>query len=115
MTAVDTPTIGVVARWAERRPTQTKVCDECSELVTSQSGRCANCGQLITVLTGLLAVVIETHTGDRRLVICERTERGGSWTPIRVVRANDEGIRMLRRSVRDRTSSDAELLEAVAR
>jgi hypothetical protein len=55
----------------------------------------------------MLATVIETTAGRRRLVVSRRAP-SGAWTPCRVFAATDEAVRVLRRAATDRANHLAE-------
>jgi hypothetical protein len=88
----------VVARWAARPATTgPAVCGECGEPLDPGSVQCPQCRQATaTTATGMLAVVVETTAGDRRLVVAERTPTGG-WAPTRHLPASDQAVRALAR------------------
>jgi RNA polymerase subunit RPABC4/transcription elongation factor Spt4 len=88
----------VVARWAARRATTgPAVCGECGEHLDLGTTQCPQCRQAAaTTATGMLAVVVETTGGDRRLVVAERTPTGG-WAPTRHLSATGEAVRALAR------------------
>jgi hypothetical protein len=93
-----TAATGVVARWAghpcRERPS---ICGECGAVVEAQAERCPGCRQAVPAeATGMLAVVVETTGGARRLVVAHRSP-GGGWAPTRDLPATGEAVRMLRR------------------
>ena len=91
---------GVVARWAEQF-TVTR-CGECDEHLAASLTHCPCCGQkAVGDPVGMLATVIETIGGRRRLVVSRR-DPAGAWTPCRVLVASEEAVRMLRRSAAGR-------------
>jgi hypothetical protein len=94
------PDCGVIARWAEQL-TVTR-CGECDEHLPADLTHCPRCGQkAVGDPVGMLATVIETIGGRRRLVVSRR-EPAGAWTPCRVLVASEEAVRMLRRSAAGR-------------
>jgi hypothetical protein len=97
MTARPDPTPGVVARWAHRTATQPTLCGECGEPLDVGATQCPQCRQAAaTTATGMLAVVVETAAGERRLVVAERTPTGG-WAPTRRLPATSHAVRALAR------------------
>jgi predicted amidophosphoribosyltransferase len=98
MTARRDNTPGVVARWAARRVAdRPTICDECGEALDPGTTECPQCRQAAAdTATGMLAVVVETAGGDRRLVVAERTPAGG-WAPTRHLPATGQAVRALAR------------------
>jgi RNA polymerase subunit RPABC4/transcription elongation factor Spt4 len=87
----------VVARWSHRTATEATRCDECGEHLDVGTTQCPQCRQAAAATaTGMLAVVVETTAGDRRLVVAERTPTGG-WAPTRHVPATNQAVRALAR------------------
>lgn len=88
----------VVARWTSRPATNAStVCDGCGETLDPGTTQCPQCRQAAVVApTGMLAVLVETAAGDRRLVIAERTPTGG-WAPARHLPATPTVVRALAR------------------
>lgn len=97
----------VVARWSARRPTTTPVgCDECGEALEPGRTHCPQCRQAAPVpSTGMLAVLLQTASGDQRLVVAERTPSGG-WAATRNVPATPPAVRAVARQ--DLTRGGAE-------
>jgi hypothetical protein len=98
MTATTTTNAAtVVARWTHRAAREDTPCAECGEHLDAGTTHCPNCRQAAApVAIGMLAAVVETAAGDRRLVIAERTPDGG-WAPTRHVPATDRALRALAR------------------
>lgn len=92
------PAATIVARWSARPATVTAtVCDECGESIDAGTARCPQCRQATRVMqTGMLAAVVETTGGERRLVVAERTP-GGGWAAARVVPATPSVVRAVAR------------------
>lgn len=88
----------IVARWSARPAASTAtVCDECGEALDAGTARCPQCRQAARVMpTGMLAAVVETTRGERRLVVAERTP-GGGWAAARVVPATPMAVRAIAR------------------
>jgi hypothetical protein len=101
------PAATIVARWSSRpAPTTATVCEECGEALEAGTTRCPQCRQAAPVpLTGMLAAVVETTGGERRLVVATRTP-GVGWAATRVVRATPTVVRAVARQ--DRTRGGAE-------
>jgi uncharacterized Zn finger protein (UPF0148 family) len=99
---------GVVARWAEPHGTAHHTsCTGCGEPLVPHTIECPQCAQQVGRITAMLAQVIETAGGDRKLVISARTLEGG-WEPVRTAAATDEAVRMIRSSAhRANTRADA--------
>jgi hypothetical protein len=97
------PVPTIVARWSTRPATTTAtVCDECGEALEAGTTRCPQCRQAAPVPpTGMLAAVVETTGGERRLVVAERTP-GGGWAAARVVPATPTVVRAVARQDRTR-------------
>ena len=98
MTATTTTNAAtVVARWTHRAAREDTTCGECGQHLDAGTTHCSNCRQAaVPEATGMLAIVVETAAGDRRLVIAERTPDGG-WAPTRHVPATDRALRALAR------------------
>jgi predicted RNA-binding Zn-ribbon protein involved in translation (DUF1610 family) len=93
------PAATVVARWTTRPATTTTpvVCDECGEVLEPGMTRCPQCRQAAPLPpTGMLAVVVETTRGDKRLVVAERTP-GGGWAATRTMPATPAVVRAVAR------------------
>ncbi|HEX6238918.1 MAG TPA: hypothetical protein VFZ68_17085 [Acidimicrobiales bacterium] len=92
------PATTIVARWTSRPATTASAfCDECGETLDPGTTRCPQCRQSAPVPpTGMLAVLVETTGGDRRLVVAERTPDGG-WAPTRHLPATPTTVRALSR------------------
>lgn len=101
MTPATTAT--VVARWTSRPATTTPVvCDGCGETLDPGTPQCPQCRQAaVPTPTGMLAVLVQTVGGDRRLVIAERTPTGG-WAPTRHLPASPDVVRALARQDQSR-------------
>lgn len=90
-------TTTVVARWCHRAATADTTCGECGEALDAGTTACPTCRQAASpTATGMLAVVVETAAGDRRLVIAERAP-DGRWAPTRHVPATDRAVRAVAR------------------
>ena len=97
MTPRHDQTPGVVARWTHRTAAHPTCCDECGEPLDAGTSQCPQCRQAAgATATGMLAVVVETTSGDRRLVIAERTPTGG-WAPSRHLPATPAVVRAVAR------------------
>jgi hypothetical protein len=88
----------VVARWTTRPATAVPVvCDECGEVLEPGTTQCPQCRQAAPIPpTGMLAVVVETTRGDKRLVVAERTP-GGGWAATRTMPATPTAVRAIAR------------------
>lgn len=93
----------IVARWSTRPATTTStMCDECGEALEPGATRCPQCRQAVPVVpAGMLAALLETASGERRLVIAESTP-GGGWAAARVVPATPSAVRAVARQDRTR-------------
>lgn len=87
----DMSTPQVLARWVSPND-QPTTCTECGSKVEAGED-CSTCGQWPDV--GMLAVVMMTSGGIRRIVVSKRAPSGG-WCPVRNVPADPEAERMLR-------------------
>ena len=92
------PAATVVARWTTRPAATTAVeCDECGEVLEPCTAQCPQCRQAAPIPpTGMLAVVVETTRGEKRLVVAERTAAGG-WAAIRTMPATPTAVRAVAR------------------
>lgn len=88
----------ILARWSTRPATTAPaMCDECGEVLEAGVTHCPQCRQALPVPpTGMLAALVETNGGERRLVVAERTP-GGGWAASRVMPATPTAVRAVAR------------------
>jgi hypothetical protein len=93
----------ILARWSTCSATTVPaMCDECGEALEAGVTHCPQCRQSVPLpSTGMLAALVETTGGDRRLVVAERTP-GGGWAAARVMPATPNAVRALARQDRTR-------------
>lgn len=93
----------ILARWSTcSATTAPAMCDECGEALEAGLTHCPQCRQSVPVPpTGMLAALVETTGGERRLVVAERTP-GGGWAAAHVMPATPNAVRALARQDRTR-------------